>query len=230
MDKMDEIRAIKQFLDSHKVHTSSEWLEHCITWCKEEALSHNHTIKDLKEKVFEQWLLLDLRDIEVPCLPPNLSSQQRYLLTGIYFLQIMEIVDIAKPKYWQIQNIRNATPKNLDQENLNSKRVLMLTLTDGAQEVKAVELRPIQALNLNLHPGIKIKIIGPIMIRHGRLMLEQGNVKVIGGEVDTLLVSNAAENVIARCLNLPINPNPIRVQEMTIEQLNTGKLYIIWFV
>lgn len=230
---MNDTLVIKQFLDSHKVHISDEWLKDCIKWCKEEALPCNHNIKDLKEKVFEQWLLLDLRDVEIPSLPPNLSSKQKYTLSGTYFLQVMEILDISKPKYWQIQKIRNETPKNVENENMNSKRALMLTLTDGVQEVKAVELLPIQALNLNLSPGIKIKLMGPLMIRHGRLMLEEHNVKVIGGEVDTILVSHAAENVLARLLRLEVNSNPTKVHESmmaTVDQLeNTGNLYVTHF-
>lgn len=213
---MNETVAIKEFLCSHKVHISSEWLIDCINWCKEEALPPNHSLKDLKEKVFEQWLLLDLRDVEVSCLPPNLSSKQKFLLTGTYFLQIMEIVDISKPKYWQIQKIRNVTTKNLESENMNSKRMLMLSLTDGVQEIKSTEVKPIPSLNLNINPGVKIKLIGPIMIRRGILLLETHNIKIIGGEVDTILISNAAENVLARHLNLQLNPNPFRIEESMI--------------
>lgn len=229
-----EVVTIKQFLHSHKVHISSEWLEHCINWCKDEALPAHHTIDDLKEKVFEQWLLLDLRDVEVPCLPPNLSSKEKYSLNGTYFLQVMEVVDISKPKYWQLQKIRNETPKNLENENMNSKRLLMLSLTDGVQEVKAMELKPIPVLNLNLIPGVKVKLMGTVVVRRGRLILEEHNIKVIGGEVDTILVSNAAENILARHLKLQLNPNPIRVQESmiaTIEQLNnSGIQFFILYI
>lgn len=130
---MNETIAINEFLSSHKVHVSSEWLIDCINWCKEEALPPNHSLRDLKEKVFEQWLLLDLRDVEISCLPPNLSSKQKFSLTGTYFLQIMEIVDISKPKYWLIQKFRNETTKNLESENMNSKIMPTLTFTDDVQ-------------------------------------------------------------------------------------------------
>lgn len=228
---MNEITIIKQFLDSHKIHISLEWLNDCVNWCKEEALPPNHTLKELKEKVFEQWLLLDLRDVEVSCLPPGLSDEQKFVLNGTYFVQLMEIIDISKPKYFQMQNIRNSGSKHSENESMNSQRVLMLTLTDGVQEVKATEFKLIPALNLNLSPGVKIKLTGPITIRRGRLMLEEHNVKIIGGEVDTLLVPNATENVLAKFLNLPLNPNPIRIQESmvaTTDQLNnSGRIAFI---
>ncbi|KAG5877410.1 hypothetical protein JTB14_035648 [Gonioctena quinquepunctata] len=210
---MDEISAIDLFFKSHHILFSRPWLESCINWCKEEDLPPNYSEKDLRLKVFEQWLLCDLRDVEIPSLPPNLSSKVNYTLTGSFSLQLMKVIDISKPKFWQIQRIRNGVAKNLDQEVESSKRVLMLTLTDGVQEIEATELRPIPCLNLNLSPGIKITLTGPIEVRWGRLMLEDKHVNVRGGEVESLLVENAAENILAKHLNLPLNPEPNIIQE-----------------
>ncbi|KAJ8939987.1 hypothetical protein NQ314_010927 [Rhamnusium bicolor] len=178
---MDEISNIRNFFESHQVRLSSVWLESCVNWCKEENLPVNYTIKDLQLKVYEQWLLLDLRDVEVPCLPPEISNKKQDTLN--------------------------------DQEVESSKRALLLTLTDGVQEVEAMEYKPIPCLNLNLTPGIKIRLIGPISIRRGRLMLQNQNVKVLGGEVEDLIISNAAENILAKILKLPLNPKPQVIEE-----------------
>ncbi|XP_028146323.1 recQ-mediated genome instability protein 1 [Diabrotica virgifera virgifera] len=210
---MEELLNVESFFKASQVHLSREWLESCIQWCKEENLPPNYTLKDLQMNVFEQWLLLDLRDVEIPCLPPDLASKLKYILQGKYSLQLMQVVDISKPKYFQLQRIRNGIPKNLEQESENSKRVLQLTLTDGVQEVIAVEYKPVECLNLNLSPGIKIRLMGPIEVRRGRLMLEDRHVKIIGGEVDTLLVSNAAENILAKSLNQPLNEHPQIIKE-----------------
>lgn len=51
-----------------------------------------------------------------------------------------------------------------------------------------------------LLPGYKLMIIGPIICRRGVLLLEEGKLKGIGGEVDNLLISNALENILARAL------------------------------
>lgn len=51
-----------------------------------------------------------------------------------------------------------------------------------------------------LLPGYKVMIIGPVDCRRGVILLEDGKYKEIGGEVETLLKSNALENVLARAL------------------------------
>lgn len=41
------------------------------------------------------------------------------------------------------------------------------------------------------------------------LFLEPKNIKIIGGEVESLLISNAYENILLRTLNQPLNPKPV---------------------
>lgn len=228
---MDEISTIKTFFQSHNVYLSTAWLEGCVNWCKEENLSSDYTLKELQHKVFEQWLLLDLRDVEVPCLPPDLSNKIKYILNGDYSLQVMKVIDISKPKLWQLQRIRNVS-KNAEPEIESSKRVLQLTLTDGVQEVEAMEYKPVSCLNLNLSPGIKIRLMGPITVRRGRLMLENKNVKILGGEVEELIVPNAAENILATVLKLPLNPNPNVVEESLLtantDMFNDTSKFIVY--
>lgn len=230
---MDEISSIKTFFQSHSVLLSTAWLEGCVSWCKEENLPPNYAIKELQHKVFEQWLLLDLRDVELPCLPPDLSNKIKYVLNGDYSLQMMKVVDISKPKLWQLQRIRNNASKNTEPEIESSKRVLQLTLTDGVQEVEAMEYKPVSCLNLNLSPGIKIRLMGPITVRRGRLMLENKNVKILGGEVEELIVPNAAENVLAGVLKLPLNPKPVVIEENLLtansDMFNEAGKFIVTF-
>ncbi|KAJ8960422.1 hypothetical protein NQ318_013704 [Aromia moschata] len=203
---MDEISSIKNFFASYHIPLSIEWLQSCVNWCKEEILPSNYTVKDLQRQVYEQWLLLDLRDIELASLPLDLSNKVQYTLVGNYALQVMKVVDISKPKHWQLQRIRNGISQNTDEEKESSKRVLQLTLTDGVQEVEAMEYKTISCLNINLSPGLKILLSGPVTIRRGRIMLQPHNIKVLGGEVEDLIVPNAAENVLAQILKLPLNP------------------------
>ncbi|KAL3270150.1 hypothetical protein HHI36_009208 [Cryptolaemus montrouzieri] len=102
------------------------------------------------------------------------------------------------------------------------KRVLQLTLTDGVHYVEAMEYKPILILNINLTPTIKVRLSGPITIR--RLMLQEQNIRIFGGEVHDLLVSNAAENVLSRALNLPENPNSqiVDINLLNVNQENKG--------
>ena len=43
-------------------------------------------------------------------------------------------------------------------------------------------------------------IKGPVTCRKGVILLEEINITLIGGEVDSLLIPNAIENVFARAL------------------------------
>ncbi|XP_066137412.1 recQ-mediated genome instability protein 1-like [Euwallacea fornicatus] len=211
-----EVDQIKRMFDNFQIPLSMEWLESCIDWCKND-LPPNYTLQHLQNMVYEQWLVLDLREVEITCLPLGMSSKKKHSLTGIYYLQLMQIIDISKPKLWQLQRIRNNVAKNTDIEKDFGKRVLQLTLTDGVQEVEAMEFKPIECLSINLLPGTKFKITGPVVIRNGRLMLEPNNIKNLGGSVDDIIISKAAENVLARALGLPENPAPHAFDEKMLE-------------
>jgi len=52
----------------------------------------------------------------------------------------------------------------------------------------------------NLFPGYKLLIKGPVICRRGVLLLEETNISEVGGEVDSLLIVNAVENIFARAL------------------------------
>lgn len=222
----NELLTLKETFKSNNVPMSDHWLEACATWCKEEVLGPNYTHDELKQEIHQQWLTTDLRDMEAPVLPPNISSQKYMTLNGKYSLQLMQIVDISRPKFWQLQQIRkeNTLTRPSYQENDsigNGKRVLLLTLTDGVQMVEAMEYTPINSLNINLTPGVKIRIVGPLTIRRGRIMLEERNFKVFGGEVEDLIIPNAVENVLAKHLNLKLNSNPSTVDTTLFNVDNT---------
>lgn len=88
------------------------------------------------------------------------------------------------------------------------KRVLKLELTDGHQTVTAMEYSPIPCLKTHLTPGIKIVLTGPMRCVNHVLLLEAKNVQLLAGEVSTMTIENAYENVLRRILNQPMNPNP----------------------
>lgn len=102
----NESDTLKTIFNTNNIPVSIEWLQECINWCKSEVLNRNYTLDQLKNAIHDQWLNLDLRDIETPILPPRLSENKFMILNGNFSLQIMKIVDISKPKYWQLQQIR----------------------------------------------------------------------------------------------------------------------------
>lgn len=89
------------------------------------------------------------------------------------------------------------------------KRMLKLELTDGFRTVSALEYKPIPCLTTQLSPGLKLIVTGPLRCVNHILFLEQKNIRILGGEVTTMVIENAYENILRKSLNQPINPNPI---------------------
>ncbi|XP_063981963.1 recQ-mediated genome instability protein 1-like isoform X2 [Diachasmimorpha longicaudata] len=165
-----------------------------------------------------QWQLSDLREISnrKGCLPSNLVEQKSTTLTGKYILQVEKGYDISTPKYKQLEAMRKVANENIavtDAEQtqaweIKSKRMMQLFLTDGIQDVSAIEYQPIRFLKDIILPGLKIMIKGPVICRRGVILMDESNIMEIGGEVEHLLITNATENIFARTLNMPENPDP----------------------
>ncbi|XP_063243368.1 uncharacterized protein LOC134542782 isoform X2 [Bacillus rossius redtenbacheri] len=176
---------------------------------------HSYGRAQLEEFVLEQWKLADLRDMGEACLPPDLSAKTRVTLPGKYSLQVESMVDIGAPCYGQLQRIRKEATENLEVSETKAQaweprptRMLRLSLCDGVQEILGIEYRPIRKLDLPLVPGCKVLVVGPVDCRRGVALLQERSLQLLGGEVDSLLVPNALENLLARKLNLEENPQP----------------------
>ncbi|XP_047494938.1 recQ-mediated genome instability protein 1-like [Penaeus chinensis] len=98
-------------------------------------------------------------------------------------------------------------------------RMLMMQLTDGTSVVQGMEYRVIPALNHNLKPGTKVLISGNITSRHGVLLLTRENLTVLGGEVESLLVANALENILARKLGMEETQQPQQFEDIAPTQI-----------
>ncbi|XP_012223826.1 recQ-mediated genome instability protein 1-like isoform X2 [Linepithema humile] len=130
--------------------------------------------------------------------------------------QVDKMYDIASSKYKQLCEIRKINTKNIEAiEKENStewepkgRRMMQLCLTDGVQDLIAIEYTSLKQLTSTLLPGYKVMIIGPVDCRRGVILLQDGKYKEIGGEIESLLKPNALENVLARALDEPENPDP----------------------
>lgn len=87
--------------------------------------------------------------------------------------------------------------------------MLQAHLSDGTQTIKAVEYQPVPQLNLDLIPGTKFLLKGPVECRRGVVLLRTHNLELVGGEVKSLVQTNAPENILARIIGKPENPNPV---------------------
>ncbi|CAK9822415.1 RecQ-mediated genome instability protein 1 [Anthophora retusa] len=212
----DALKRIKNTLRLEYYLMNDEWLRDCVEFYVDQHA--NPSVEEILQFVKVQWQLSDLREIsnENGSLPCNLSQHKFIILSKNYILQVEQMYDIATAKYKQIEKIRNTHVSEVElTENEKTdkweppkKRMIQLRLTDGVQDVIGIEYSHIPRLNDMLLPGYKVMIMGPVKCRKGVLLLEAKTLKGVGGEVDSLLISNATENILARALNLQENPDP----------------------
>ncbi|XP_015604983.1 recQ-mediated genome instability protein 1 [Cephus cinctus] len=234
MGEADEllIRNVKSMLTAKYYKMNDTFLRDCINYFISEHDSQN--INEIQDFVIAQWQLNDLREIntENGIFPSNLVRQEITTLTGTYNVQMDKMYDISVSKLKQIHEIRNVSNFNLEVTeaqnnesrdwNPKPKRMYQFFLTDGIQDVIAIEYKPLRQFKDVLLPGIKLMIIGPVVCRKGVILLEEKNIKEIGGEIENLLIPNALENVLARSLNLPENPNPYKENETPPDNLESA--------
>ncbi|NWH68309.1 RMI1 protein, partial [Geococcyx californianus] len=201
------------------VKVPSTWLEACISWIQEENSDGNLTQAQINRQVFEQWLLTDLRDLEYAVLPDCILDAPKGELSGFYSIQMDSLVDVSQPAYSQLQKLRGKNTVNEEvtassqafQRPWEAKptRMLMLQLTDGIHQIQGMEYQPVPVLHSNLPPGTKITVQGNIAYHLGVLLLKPENVKLLRGEVDTLLEEYSQERVLARLIGETGNPNSV---------------------
>ncbi|XP_075227020.1 uncharacterized protein LOC142327672 [Lycorma delicatula] len=197
-----------------KMSPSNEWLKACITWFKSEKDSC--TIHDIQEYAYSQLLLADLNSVAQECLPNIVSEAHTTTLQGKYFLQVNYFMDVGQPAYVQHQKLLKQSLINLQvTEEKEEKwepapnRMLKMEMTDGIHVVYGMEYTPIKKLNITMFPGIKVIVKGPVECRSGVIMLQEKNIDVCGGEVDSLYKVNHFHRIIARMLKLDENSIPI---------------------
>ncbi|XP_076233777.1 uncharacterized protein LOC143178808 [Calliopsis andreniformis] len=227
----DLFRRIKTRLKLGFYLMNDEWLRDCIEFYVNQHRNPNDN--EILEFVKVQWQLSDLREInnENGSLPRNLSQQKLVTLSENYILQVEQMYDITTSKYKQLEQIRNThcseveltETEMLEKWEPPKKRMMQLRLTDGLQDIIGIEYTQITRLNDMLLPGYKVMIMGPIICRRGVLLLKEGQLKGIGGEVDSLLIPNALENVLARALNLQENPDPYNDNEAKSNNVKENK-------
>uniref|UniRef100_A0A182MH75 RecQ-mediated genome instability protein 1 n=1 Tax=Anopheles culicifacies TaxID=139723 RepID=A0A182MH75_9DIPT len=210
--QMVKVRMLREF----NIKVIDKWLSECVSFC----LQDNPKISNegLFQFAFSQWLLADLNEIGISVLPPGMDVKvEQHTMNGTFPLQMQYLIDISEPAYDQWRALYDKKLDEADDEvqmrknqapNVKKRRMLKLELTDGKQTVLAMEHSPISCLNTKLTPGLKLLLTGPLRCVNKVIFLEPRNVRVLGGEVDVLLITNAYENVLLRALNKPANPNP----------------------
>ncbi|XP_053670396.1 uncharacterized protein LOC128720728 [Anopheles nili] len=228
--KMIKLRLQHEF----NIKVLDEWLSGCVLF----SLQENPKIsnENLFQFAYSQWLLADLTNIGIPVLPPDFDKKvEQHTLSGSFPLQMQYMIDISEPAYEQWRNLYDKKLDEADDEvqmrrnqapNVKKRRMLKLMLTDGKQTVVALEHSPISCLYTQLLPGLKLQLTGPLRCVNNVIFLESKNVRVLGGEVDVLLITNAYENVLLRVLNRPANPNPkLDYEEVEVSEIKNRPNY-----
>ncbi|XP_072289592.1 recQ-mediated genome instability protein 1 isoform X2 [Eucyclogobius newberryi] len=179
------VRSAQGWLQSScQVRVPFAWLEACVQWLQEEAGGAG-----------------------------RLTQQQ-------INKQIDSALDVSQPAYGQLQKWKGTDCANdevsavtqFTQRPWESRptRVLLLQVTDGVQNMEAMEYQPISALSASLRPGVKLRLQGDIPCRLGMMLLAPTNVKLLGGEVDDLVDRNNQARLLCRTLGLPEEEEPQR--------------------
>lgn len=212
---MNHTASVTRFLKSKHIEVSEEWISACIQFLQSESNENN--LNKICGAVYEQWLHADITELASSCLPFGLSKKKTASISGKFALQVNSIRDIGRPAYNQLQQIQKKDIENTkvsDDKGHTSAwepkptRMLLMQMTDGTSMVQGMEYRSIPLLTLNIKPGSKVLISGTITVRSGMLLLTRDHISILGGEVDSLLISNSIENVLNRHLGLEETAEP----------------------
>lgn len=218
-----EVAEVCMYLKTKSINipTTNDWLISCVECFKEQG---TYSMNEIKELVYQQWLLADLADIGVGVIPNNCFIDDKFVLQGRYAVQLNYFVNVAVSFHKQLQTIRRPDVlKNLEVDcetpsgpqnrpEPTGNRILKMEITDGVVTILAFEDQFIPSLHEPYVPGKKAILVGPIECRKQILFLRPKNIIILGGEVDALLIPNATENILARKLKLPENPDPYTQQ------------------
>ena len=127
-----------------------------------------------QQQVYLSFLDTDIGQCAEPCLPANIAERHMEVLTGLYVLQILSV-----------KNVGTNFEGRLQGDNARDPRTLLFHLTDGVQDVAAVEFAPLTKIKLQgIQFGTKLAVTD-VTIRQGMLMLETKNCELLGGSVTT---------------------------------------------
>lgn len=209
------VRSAQSWLQSScQVQVPFAWLEACVEWLQEEAGGAGRlSQQQINKQAYDQWLLTDLRDLDYPVLPDGLAQAQKTALSGIFCVQVDSVLDVSQPAYGQMQKLKGTDHSNDEVSAVTQStqrpweakpsRMLLLQVTDGVQNLEAMEYQPIPAISASLRPGVKLRLQGDIICRLGVMLLGPANVKLLGGEVEDLVDRNNQGKVLCRTLGLP---------------------------
>ncbi|KAI9266783.1 hypothetical protein BDA99DRAFT_506678 [Phascolomyces articulosus] len=202
--KMDHAYTLQQLLKTkHGIQAKSEYIEQ---WLRERPPRPSDNRDTLQSSIFQHFLIKDLKDTSMPTIPSDFGNDP---LTSFppgpgIVLQMVDTRDISNSTHSLLNNLATVAPvrqvyvRRATTGDIRFPRgTLRWTLTDGYKEIVALEDERIHSLNLTTPFGIKL-FIKPCEVRSGILFLKPANVKVLGGQVESLFGGNMLEELERR--------------------------------
>ncbi|XP_046969732.1 recQ-mediated genome instability protein 1-like [Vanessa cardui] len=213
------LNSVRSYMSSNHMIVDQEWLSECVN----HLIENNFNEDEIKLQTKEQWLLNNLTDVCPGCLPQNLKSRVKIELNGQYVLQINALVDIGSSAYQQHLKLQKVNTENIEattrfEDKISNHRMIKLYMTDGVQEVTGIEYKPMRNLSLDVIPGSKVLIKGPVECRRGMFLLTENCIELLGGEVEELIVANSQAAILSSKLSLPIPQDFLPIPAPTIDQ------------
>ncbi|KAI7842146.1 hypothetical protein COHA_004170 [Chlorella ohadii] len=151
-----------------------QWLAACVNFLQGARPGFGGAPLSAQAKaVLQQLLAADLNQCGAPSLPPGVQGLHDTTLPGKLLLQVDEVFNIG------------AAVRERYSGNDGGQRCLKLLLTDGVQQVAAVEYRHTPALHSAMPAGCKLVVQGAA-VRRGMLLLTPQCCAVLGGGVPRL--------------------------------------------
>lgn len=210
MSQVDDLA--ERFAQQH-IRVNRNWLQACARHFQAGSTASVQRTEfggDVYKQVYYQLLLTNLWELGMTCLPESALAAHKLMLKGSFFLQVDSVRDVSQPAYSQLLKITNTeNPNTIVQADpiekpfpwqAQPKRMLKLELTDGTRRMQAIEFEPVRCMSVDMRPGIKILITGPVECRRGVMFLRADNVRVLGGMVESLLEENCREAVLCRAI------------------------------
>ncbi|KAF8819949.1 hypothetical protein IE077_003766 [Cardiosporidium cionae] len=166
----------------------------------------------LKRSVMQELLEADLRKI-VSSTAPEFSIANRLdgpanskqtLLRGPILAQILDIIDIGKPRksstFHEVEDEFAAPEQNFS--DVKKVQMLLFRINDGRQTCKAIEYQKCPVLNIEILPGTKIILSKktPLEVRNGIILLQPEGVELLGGRISRLVEAKEAKQNVNRQL------------------------------
>jgi RecQ-mediated genome instability protein 1 len=197
---------LTQHLNARHLYPTAAWLESFLSTTRP-----NTPLPALKQTSLFRLLATDITtSLSQPSnsvFPSDVlnGTIKSRIVPGPILCQVLDIEDIGHSRWSQVEaieaNERGETTKGrqivrvVEQESeataeaaapVQSKGPFKLLLQDAkALKIYAMDLRGIDGLNTSMTMGVKL-VLRDVDVRRGVIMLEPGNVQVLGGKLEAL--------------------------------------------